>query len=229
MAEYSNHDKDSIKGDILKNFHQLMIVALRQREGDIIQFVAILAAALAGFGWLAKASSAGADSVNLSSGVFVIGTVGVLLLLTVGTVYALALGYNYRYIILQLAKIEAKWCVCKSMLVNWPRCPDDFIKKYGCYCKPPEIIQVFWIAFLVAIAGVTLSAAFLKPVALVLGVIIPAGCVGLLLGLLLPCRYGRKIRKLAYAEKKSGGWLCECNCDNDKKEVNDRGNADSAV
>lgn len=36
------------------NFHQLMLHALRQREQDVLKFVAILAPALAGFVWLTR-------------------------------------------------------------------------------------------------------------------------------------------------------------------------------
>jgi hypothetical protein len=206
MEADSKADIINIKNVALIDFHRLMIEALRQREGDIIQFVAILAAALAGFGWISKAGSSGVGTDELSSGVFIIGTVGVLFLLVVGAIYTAALGYNYRYITMQLAKIEAKWSIRKSMLVKWPRCPDDFKDKYGCYCWPPEILKVFYLAFLIAIAGVTLSAALLKPETLVLWIIPSSGVIFSLIGWLMPCRYGKQIRKLANEEIKSGNW-----------------------
>ena len=86
-----------------------------------------------------------------------------LLVLLMGAFYSLALGYNYRYIILQLAKLEATDTLAlKSkdvVLAYWPRKVEDFEKgsRWGVipWCTPPDIIKVFWIAFLVCILGVT--------------------------------------------------------------------------
>lgn len=198
---------------LIEDFHRLMIEALRQRERDIIQFIAILAGSLAGFGWLISKEV----PAELTTGSFVIGTAGVLFLLLVGSIYSVALGYNYRYITLQLAKIEVLTCVSKYMLITWPRKPQTFVDNYGCYCKPPEIIQVFWISFLIAIASITLAASLIKQETLVLSIIIPLGVVFSLIGWLIPLRYGKKIKKLAEAERDNGKWDVDCSQMNKQK------------
>jgi hypothetical protein len=123
--------------------------------------------------------------------VFVTGTLGVLFLLLVGAVYTVALGYNYRYITLQLAKIENLIDIRDFISVGWPRDAKVFAEKYGRWCEPPEVIKVFWLTFLVAIAGVTISAAFL--VNTQSWVIVLSGGTAMGVALITPAYYGRKI------------------------------------
>src|SRR5207302_6804579 len=99
----------------------------------------ILVPAVGGFVWLLRSAP--------EKTLFVGGTVGTLLLLFLGAVYSLTLGYNYRYITLQLAKIEDLLAATDAMLEGWPKSPNDFLQKYKflglSWCTPPEIIKVF--------------------------------------------------------------------------------------
>lgn len=141
----------------LMNMHGKFLDALRHREQDIIQFLGILGPALGGFIWLLG------DLADHPFR-FVAGTYGVLLVLFMGASYTLALGYNYRYMILQLAKLEAhpRLCLREVTLAYWPRRVSEFKKgsRWGFlpWCTPPDIIRVFWLAFLICIIGVTVVA-----------------------------------------------------------------------
>ena len=159
MEENKTARDVNLKNDqrmVIENMHKIFLEALRHREQEILRFLAILAPALGGFIWLLKLYS---DS-NDKPVVFVAGTLGVLFLLMVGAVYSLALGYNFRTIIHQLATLESENClnIDKFILESWPRETKDF-KKYifGTipWCDPPEIIKVFWVAFTIVIIGVT--------------------------------------------------------------------------
>jgi len=139
------------------NMHQMFLEALRHREQDIIRFLAILGPSLGGFIWLL-------GDVTHNPARFVAGTYGVLLVLVLGAFYSLALGYNYRYLTLQLAKLESKDHINleDTVLAYWPRQLAHFRERsrWGIipWCTPPGIIKVFWIAFLACILGVTITA-----------------------------------------------------------------------
>jgi len=189
----------------LANMHKLFLEALRHREQEIFRYLAILGPALSGFVWLLKADP-------IDSRVFVIGTVCVLLPMFLGAVYALALGYNYRYITLQIAKLESMLCIKDYMLKGWPKCRKDFLDRYKLFCckpwcTPPEIIKVFWWAFLAGIAGVTLAACLYRPEGIVLSIVIPVGAVAFLTGLFAPLRFGKKLRDKCLEEPET--WVCE--------------------
>jgi len=175
----------------LESMHRLLLEALRHREQEIVRYLAILGPALGGFVWLLLSATG-----NVS--VFVVGTVGVLFLLLIGVLYSLALGYNYRYITLELAKLEVALGIRRAMLEGWPRSPRDFRERYRLlrvipWCTPPEVIKVFWGAFLVGIIGVTTAACLAKPETLVLWVVICSGGASLLIGLLYPIVLGLKL------------------------------------
>lgn len=131
---------------------------------------------------------------------------GVLLLLLLGTIYSLALGYNYRYIVLELAKLEAVLQVRDAMLIGWPRCTKDFLTRYRLWgipwCVPPEVIKVFWWAFLVGIAGVTVTVCAYGSETIALWLVIPTGVVCLIAGLLSPIWFGIKLKKCVEKEQK---------------------------
>lgn len=158
----SDNDKPrTTQEDAKLNMHKMFLEALRHREQDIIRFLAILGPSLGGFIWLL-------GDVTHNPARFVAGTYGVLLVLVLGAFYSLALGYNYRYLTLQLAKLESQpelnlECV---MLASWPHQPAEFQKRnrWGVipWCTPPGIIKVFWIAFLACIAGVTIMARYVE-------------------------------------------------------------------
>jgi hypothetical protein len=197
------------KSQALENMHRLFLEALRHREQEIIKYVAILGPALSGFVWLLGR----VDEPLVFSG----GTIGVILVLFLGAAYALALGYNYRYITLQLAKLESDEClaICDHMLTYWLRTPEQFRQVYCVEskkprCDPPEIIKVSWIAFLSGIIVVALSGAiisigmcrFLEAV-----VIFVAGGIFLWFGIVqVPRYFGRKMGKMV--EMELGDWSC---------------------
>jgi cytochrome bd-type quinol oxidase subunit 2 len=136
----------------LEQMHGSLIDALRSREQEIFLYLAILGPALGGFAWLVYEAGTGK---TLSAALFSFGTLSALLVLLLGAGYSITLGYNYRYVLLELAKIERVLGIRDAMLVGWPKKREDFYKRF---CKPPEIIQVFWIAFLVGIIYVTVVA-----------------------------------------------------------------------
>jgi hypothetical protein len=140
----------------LKEMHLALLEALRQREQETFSYLTTLGLAFGGFGWLLLHENS--KEPPATKILFVFGTVGILLLLCLGAIYALALGYNYRYITFQLAKIEDFLKIKDVMLKGWPRSVEEF-KKYKRWCDPPEIIKVFWLAFTVGILFVTLIAA----------------------------------------------------------------------
>jgi len=208
------------KDEALGNMHQLLLDALRHREQEIFRYLAILGPAMGGFVWLLYAGSAievktdaagqAVTSHELGLSVFVVGTISVLLLLLLGTVYSLALGYNYRYITLQLAKLEALLGIKEHMLKHWPKSRKDFLERYklGCctpWCTPPEIIKVSWWAFLAGIGGVTLAACLYRPETVVLAVVIPVGAVAFLVGLLAPWHFGKKLHGTRMKEPEDWG------------------------
>lgn len=188
-----------------ENMHQLFLEALRHREQEIVPYLAIIGPALGGFIWLL-----GLDEKKAY--VFVVGTIGVQFLLLVGAVYSLALGYNYRYITLELAKLEAEMGMTTAVLTGWPRSPVEFRNRYTLcgiipWCTPPEIIKVFWSAFLLAIAGVSVAAYRFSPAVCDLVPPIPIIISGTgvfclaMAWLFYPYWFGRKLRKKCDDEK----------------------------
>lgn len=187
----------------LESMHRLLLEALRHREQEILRYLAILGPALGGFVWLMHYGSG-------NKGVFTVGMMGVLLLLLLGAIYSLALGYNYRYIVLELAKLETLLRIRDAMLAGWPRSRQDFLGRYKLcgipWCTPPEVIKVFWCAFLAGAAGVTVTAWTYKPEALVLWLVVLTGTVCFFVGLLAPICFGFKLRKQCSKEPES--WDC---------------------
>jgi hypothetical protein len=190
---------ESIKS--LQNTHDLMLEALRHREQEMVKYLAILVPALGAYGWLIK------NAIDDKNGLFLLGTIGVILLLFLGAIYSLSLGYNFRYVVMQLAKLEDILQISDAMLVKWPRTEQDIINRYRrCnkpWCEPPELIKVFWITFLIGILGVAVSACIIKPEATLLWILIPIGALCICYsGICLPIRYGVKLHNSAKAEYK---------------------------
>lgn len=193
-----------------QNMHRTFLEALRHREQEILRFIAILAPALGGFIWLLRLN----DGRDRNLYVFSFGTIGVLFLLWIGALYSLALGYNYRCITLQVAKLEATCLFIRDFILKaWPRKRDDFIERYKIfccipYCTPPEIIKVFWHAFNIGIFGVTVAASVRIFTAKWEGVgmklcaitIIILGIAFLIMSLLRPIWFGCKLNKLCKQE-----------------------------
>ncbi|RJQ40142.1 MAG: hypothetical protein C4550_04090 [Nitrospiraceae bacterium] len=174
-----------------ENMHKLFLEALRHREQEIFQYLALLAPALGGFIWLIHK--------KVDDDLFVVGTLSVIFLLFVGVIYSLSLGYNYRYLTLQLAKLEARLEVTDFMLTGWPRTPEEFLSRYKFmsipWCTPPEIIKIFWIAFMVGIVGVTDAVSLLKPDVKGFYFVVITGIVSIIIGLISPIYYGVKLSK----------------------------------
>ncbi len=149
--------------NVLKSMHGALLEALHHREQEIFSYLAILVPALGGFVWLLHQ---GADKNAVTT--FIAGTVSVLLMLLLGAAYSLTLGYNYRYITFQLAKIEHCLRVRDIMLRGWPKLPKDFRERYRWHsipwCTPPRMIKAFWLAFLVGILGVTMPELCQNPI-----------------------------------------------------------------
>lgn len=193
--------------EALENMHKLFLEALRHREQEIVPYLAIIGPALGGFVWLLNSTD--------RSDVFIVGTIGVLFLLLLGAIYSLALGYNYRYITLELAKLERDLGITNAMLSFWPKSPKEFLDRYKIccsipWCTPPEVIKVFWHAFLVAIIGVSAAARLFKPKVVDPALPIPtillvAGSICLVTAwLIYPWWFGRKLH--AKCERDLAKW-----------------------
>lgn len=183
----------------LEQMHGSLIEALRSREQEIFRYLAILGPALGGFGWLYYKAETTRD---FAVALFTFGTVSSQLLLLLGAVYSVTRGYNFRYALLELAKIESVLGIRSAMLVGWPKCREKFQKPW---CLPPEMIQVFWIAFLLGIVVVTIAAAAYlihdAPHNLACVVIVVAfGIICAFIGLVCSKYYGRKLTSLATKE-----------------------------
>ncbi len=191
--------------EALESMHRLLLEALRHREQEIVRYLAILGPALGGFVWLLHSGTG-------SAGMFIVGTEGVLLLLLLGAAYSLALGYNYRYVTLELAKLEAILQITDAMLEIWPKTPEAFLKRYRLWhwipwCTPPAVIKVFWVAFLIGIFGVMATAWGREPALATSGPMLLVGVMCLLLGwILIPMRYGKKLHKACEEELRRGFW-----------------------
>jgi hypothetical protein len=179
--------------------HQLFLEALRHREQEILKYLAILGPALSGYVllYIKDANTKG----------FFLGTLGALLALLIGSVYSLYLGYNFRYIVLEIAKIELILGMKDDMLVGWPRHPKQFQTRYvrfGMpYCTPPGIIEAFWLAFIIGMFGITVSATILGPIDWAYKtIIIFLGITCICLSFYLPTRHGKKLHALCEQEMK---------------------------
>lgn len=198
--------------------HKLLLEAMRHREQDIVRFLGILITSIGGFLWLLTTKST-------EEGPFVVGTLAVIFLLFLGATYSLALGYNYRYTMLQLAKLEAFLRIDMAILAGWPKSRKAF-EKYRLmrwcdlpwlgslaafepcrvmrwdvpWCLPPEIIKTFWSAFVLGILGVAITACVFRPNALMLLIVIPLSVVCAVVSLMAPVGFGRKFHNILAQE-----------------------------
>jgi len=150
-------DERKCGDEALLNMHKAYLNALRHREQDIVRFVLILVSTLGGFVWLFQVDS------PYRAGALIVGTYGVFLVFLVGAFYALTLGYNYRYLTLQVSLLEHRFGLKEIMMAGWPGGQDDPVEdvRKRCLwgvipcCTPPEIVKYFWLAFVFGIALVT--------------------------------------------------------------------------
>ena len=203
----------------LRNTQQQFLEALRHREQEVFRYLAIIGPALGGFIWML--SGYGATPRKLDIRTFSFGTLGLILLLLLGAWYCVALGYNYRYLTFQLMKIEKALNISPT-LHGWPRRKRDMMdrSKLGHYvagllrnrrgrlyrcplCFPPGLIGVFWWAFIIGIAFLTIAGAWaLWEFCWWAGMTIGMGTGSLISGLIGPMFYGRKFRR--FCVKASG-------------------------
>lgn len=180
----------------LQDKHKLYMEALRAREAEALRFLAVLGPAIGAFIYLLQFVQTRYRIM------FFCGSVGIQISLLLGAAYATSLGYNFRYIVFQMAKIESALGVQDFALYGWPRKLTDFRKCTYC-CFPPEIIKNFWISYIVAIVAVTLVSAMMPGPWYYMVVAILVGLVCSLIALRLPRYYGKKFRKIYLAELKS--------------------------
>lgn len=192
---------------MIENTHKLFLEALRHREHQIVQFLAILVPTLGAFLWLLRPVKCEEGTLPVSPELIATGAIAAIFLLCVGAVYAVTLGYNFRSVVMQMAKIEWKKNIRGYTLNAWPRCPNDF---KTCYLRPPEMIMVFWVSFLVGIVGVAGAAWYHLNS-------IPACCLvmlfafmALMVTVLIPLLYGCKLTKMAEKETE---WQDGCDKD----------------
>ena len=212
MADDKGKQKNNLNDDqrmAVENMHKTFLEALRHREQEILRFIVILAPALGGFIWLLNLESKNGTFI------FTVGTLGILFLLLVGAVYSLALGYNFRYVTLQIAKMESDYCLnIKEFMVNsWERTADEWAEKYKKKrCFPPEIIKVFWLSFVISKLLIVLAATFFlhtkfENMMWQIFMIISGGLFCFIIAAFFaPFYYGTKLYKICYGEKKEGKW-----------------------
>ena len=205
---------EQIRRKAIIETHKLLLEALRHREQEIIRFIAILAPAIGGFIWLLTERK---DPIT-----FMIGTIGILFFLFLGSVYSLALGYNYRYLLLQIKKIEKFLEINDIILKGWSK--EDVSQKYYLFktipwCTPPEIIKVFWCSFLLTNVGIIVVARYVSKNVKILT---EFGLLFLVVGVfILPMYYGLKINRLIKSENTTSNFR---NCSLlDKKPIHSLG------
>ncbi len=219
MGEDKAERKDNLGEDqreAVENMHKTFLEALRHREQEILRYIAILAPALGGFVWLLNKVD-----VKSENGLFIftVGTLGILLLLFVGAMYSLTLGYNFRYVTLQLAKMESGFClnIKEFILESWLRTATEWVEKYKKKrCSPPEIINVFWLSFIIAkIFVLLMSIIFLiinqKNTWIQMWLpILFISVIGLICVIVAwwcaPSYYGKRLYKMCKEEKKANKW-----------------------
>jgi len=196
--------------------HQLLLEALRHREQEVLKYLAIIGPVLVGFVWLISKYPK-----EISIGAFCFGSIGLIFTLLLGACYCIALGYNYRVITFQIAKDEENIGVSKKALSAWPRGINQWIdrtrlghylylpaswkdsKIFDCpWCFPPEVISIFWYAFVIGIIYLTVAVSIILKDDTRTTTVVVAGfglmCLGL--SLLVPYLYGRKLRKVCEKE-----------------------------
>jgi hypothetical protein len=185
------------ESSIAETMHGALLEALRHREQEIFSYLAILVPALGGFLWLLLHRSTAGSSGDLA---LFAGTLGTLLLFFLGVGYSLTLGYNFRYVTFQLAKIEHHLEVGKVILQGWPRSPQAFKKQYRlwgfAYCAPPEMIKIFWAAFLIGMLWVIVVYWSIGTSAPHRWVVVSVGTAFFLSGFGAPFWFGRKLERL---------------------------------
>ena len=188
--------------------HQLFLEALRHREQEVFRYLAILGPALGGYVWLATKYPK-----DISPATFCLAAIALQGLLLLGAWYSAALGYNYRCITLQLSKEEKSLSVADTVLKAWSDEPGGWGDRtmLGHYfhwarrwpwlgnqawCFPPELVSVFWWAFLMCNAFLTLATLLICDWGWPVVLTISCGAVAFLLSLIGPRHFGKKLRSV---------------------------------
>lgn len=203
---------DDFMYQALLNMQQQYLEALRSREKEALQYIVLLASSLGGFAWALKLLPL--TKYNYIAFVGII--LAVLLVLMLGAVYSLALGYNYRYLILQLRKVENALCVTKHILCYWSKANKDnnwkspigrtseTEQEYDDKFRPPEVIKQFWIAYLWGIALVSfIGCVEVSRIDIFIAVIIAffGVCMWILSAIYIPDLYKQKLNRIRAKEK----------------------------
>jgi len=200
---------------LCKARHQLFLEALRHREQEVLKYLVIIGPALGGFVWL---MSKYPKEIDIWA--FCFGSDGLMSTLLLGACYCIALGYNYRVLTFQIAKEEKNMGVSGTVLSAWPSERNDWIErtKLGHYfgvlrryrdskvfdwpwCFPPELICVFWYAFVIGIIYLTVATCIICSQATCITMVVAGfGLLCLGLSLFVPHVYGRKLRSVCEKE-----------------------------
>lgn len=197
----------SPKDKAMLQIHDLLLQALRHREQDVLRFLAILGPALAGIVFLhsTKIMTENGDE-------YVLGMYAILGLLAISCAYTVALGYNYRSLTMQLAKLESeKYLGIDAAILNaWPRKSETFITRYRIlkflpWCHPPGNINIFYWASVGAIVALIVIGFETTPhpesLSQAWDYFNLISIIGLLFSLYHPARAGWKLRSAAKMEK----------------------------
>ena len=184
-AEPQNQTIGTETRSSLNILYAKLLDALRHREQEIFRYLAIVAPAIGGLLGLSIYGHL------LSDAWLVAAMLGLQLLAVLGGWYALALSYNYRYVLAQIRLLEDALGIEPFIAPPWsrPRGPTA-------WCWPPEIMKVFWFAFVALAVVIALAACLAKPGALVIVTSVVACWLFVSLqALILPAYYGAKLSK----------------------------------
>ncbi len=164
---------------------------------------------------------------RLDEMLFCVASVALSLLLFLGSLYTLALGYNYRYLTLLVAKIECLIGVEPYVLRCWPRHPRKFIENCRVACKdgrlrkiplvrkhlplgyllPPEIIKCYFFGCTGGIAFFAIVTCLLTESSCPSRTALAIEWTAFGFALLAPFHYGAKFIHMCEGEEKD--WPCE--------------------
>jgi hypothetical protein len=196
--------------------HGILLEALRHREQDFLRYLVILVTALGAFLF----GVSGVNGKRFDADIQLIISVLSSSALLVGSWYCLALGYNYRCLTVQVAKIEAFLGLTGSVLVSWPRTRKEFQTRFEfehrCPCfnrltfglfseklflEPPAVISPFYRSCLVGSVLIAVATGWLIPSAWgpkILTILIES--LQVVVAVFLPFWYGGNFGKVANAE-----------------------------
>ena len=151
MGDAAKNEKNGqYRYQALLNMQEQYLQALRSRESEVLQFITLFVSALGGFAWVLERAYSQQGNISSEALYYYIPTImAILLILTLGATHTLALGYNYRSVVLQLRNVERKLDVESVILKEWI----ETSQKYK--FKLPEMLKVFFVAYCLGIILVT--------------------------------------------------------------------------